>query len=175
MISVQKIKSIIAISKNIDDNLIQPNILVAELKYMKPLFGKLLYADIQTKYAAQTLSTIEQELVDKAQLSLAHYIIENTIPFLNYQMTEKGLQQQFGVNSQPADNQSSTNSISYLRNELRNNAEVFSDAVRDFLDENKTSFPLYYVSGNDPKLDSSYDCGVAFYKTDNNTFRGYYF
>lgn len=176
MITVQKVKQILPISKNIEDSLIFPQINLAEQKYIKPVMGDVLFADIQVKYSAQTLNTIETTLVGMAQISLAYYIVENTLPFLSFQMTEKGVQIQNGVNSQSADAQSQSSNLNYMRNELRNNAEFFSDELRNFLYDNRTSFSLYTAENNDPKLTSSFDCGIAFFPPNENiTPRGYFF
>lgn len=177
MITVNKIKSLVPISKNIGDYLIQPQINIAEIKYIKPVLGKLLFDDIQLKYSGQTLNTIETSLVELVQYSLAYYVVENTLPFLSMQISEKGIQFQNGVNSKAADETTnSTSNISYMRNELRNNAELFSDQVRDFLNENVASFPLYNSPTNNPKQDSSYDAGIVFYPdSENINRRGYFY
>lgn len=174
MITVEKLKQIIPISKNIDNNIIQPQIAVAQVKYIKPILGKYLYDDIAAKYASQTLSGAELTLIVHIQNCLAFYITDNALPYLSFAITEKGIQQQNGVNSQPGDTQSSTTSLNYMRNEIRNNAEFYGDILRDYLDDNKESFPLYTQSGNDPKTQSNFDAGIVFFDTDLNNTRNYY-
>jgi len=176
MISVTRIKQLLPISKNIDDNLIQPQISLAENKYIKPVMGKLLFDDIQAKYSGQTLNTIEQTLVSTAQIAIAYYVIENTLPFLSLTITEKGIQQQMGVNSQSADAQGETNNLNYMRNELRNNGEFYQNEVRAFLNDNKTSFPLYVDPTNNPTQASNFDVGLAAYPSSSNLDkRGYFY
>lgn len=175
MITVNKIKTIVPISKSIDEGLIVPQISLAQIKYIRKVLGNLLYEDINTKYNSQTLNSIETQLVENIQIPLAFYVVDNTLPMLSYQMTEKGVQQQNGVNSQPADVQSNTTSLMFIRNELRSNGEFYLNEVRDFLKENKDSFPLYQTEGNDPKTTQNFTTGIAFYPRSNyNQNRGYF-
>lgn len=168
LITAERIKQIVNISKNIDNNILSPYIILAELKYIKPVLGQLLYPDIVTKYTNQTLNSYEIELLTNIQYSLAHYIIENVLPFMTYSITEKGLQIQYGVNSEPADNKSTTQVIDYIRNEMQVNGEFFLNEVNKYLEENKSQFPLYTTNGNKPDNQSSFDSGIAFFPNNNN-------
>lgn len=175
MITVTKIKKILPVSKNIDDNIIQPQIALAENKYIKPVMGTLLFDYIQDKYNQNGLDSIETQLVSIAQISLAYYVIENTLPFLSFVISEKGVQQQNGINSQSADPQGGADNLNYMRNELRNNGEFYQNEIRAFLNENKASFPLYDTPNNNPTQTSNFDIGCAFYPTNSNLDRRGYF
>jgi len=174
LVSAERIKQIVAISKNIDDNIINPYIILAELKYVKPVLGQLLYPDIVAKFDNQTLNQIETTLVEMVQIPLAHYVIENALTFLTYSITEKGIQSQYGVNSETPDSKSTNNTLNYVRNEISNNAEYFTQEVNKFLEANQASFPLYTASGNLPDNIPAFDSQIAFYPATTINTRSYF-
>ena len=174
LVSSERIKQLVPISKNIDDNVIYPLINLAELKYIKPVLGKLLYPDILQKFNDQTLNAIETTLVEMIQIPLSFYVIENGLTMWTYSITEKGIQTQYGVNSEPADDKSTNNTLNYVRNEMSNNAEYFTQQINIFLEDNKDLFPLYTANGNLPDNIPAYDSQIAFYPTSTINSHSYF-
>lgn len=175
MITVERIKQIIPISPNIDASKISPQIPIVELMFIKPLLGKLLYKDISDKYNTQTLSNIEKDLLNLIQPTISFYVLDNILPYLTFSVNEKGIQQQNGINSIPADSQSSFSSLNYMRNEFRNKAEWYSSEIIKFLEDNLVDFPLYTTSTNNPDKGNQFDCGIAFFDIDLNKRNSSYF
>lgn len=174
LITVDKIKKNVPISPNIDSSKITPLINPIEKRHISPLIGAVLYADIQTKYNNQTLSGIETELVEYLQLAISFLVIGDLLPLLSFAITEKGIQQQNGINSVPGDNQSTFAALNYIRNELQNKSEFYLEIVKQFLQDNQSSFPLYTAPGNVPDTQSQYDAGFCLYSTNLNITKSYY-
>lgn len=174
LITINKIKEIIPISANIDGDLLTPSITLTQTKYIKPILGKLLYEDILTKYSNQTLNAIETALVEIVQIALAQYIVDNTLPFLQYQVTSNGLTMMAGINVESADNKSDMTALSYLRNHLQNTGEFYLTQIQQYLEDNKLNLTLYATAGNDADNTSQYDCGVAFFPNNLTNRRTYF-
>src|ERR1017187_6849074 len=148
LISAEKIKQIVPISQNIDDNLFTSYLQLTEIKHILPVLGPLLYTDIVNKFNSQTLNQIETTLVGMIQIPLAFYVVNSILPMLTYTITEKGLQSQVGVNSDNVDNKGESVNLTYVRKELTNNGEYFLQQINEFLNSNTALFPLYRTVGN---------------------------
>ena len=87
------------ITQNVDVNEITPFIATVSDMRIQPILGTYFYNDILTKYNAQTLSPDEEILVSYIQPVVAWRSAEDAVFGLSYQLKNKGLQTQFGDNS----------------------------------------------------------------------------
>ena len=146
------------------------NIEPASQMHSQPILGSDLYDDLLVKFSAQTLSTIETELVLLIKPMEAYRSAEMAIPFINFQVKNKGIQTQNGNNSNEVD----TGVMSYLRKELINRAEFYTERLQTFLCKNSSSFPLYVNPTDDsnmkPNQEIGYDAGIAEYDNGYNTY-----
>lgn len=150
------------LSQNLDVKDIVNNIDPASDMHIQPVLGTPLYNDLLIKYSAQTLNTIETELVSLIQPALAYWAADMSVPFINYQIKNKGAQTQNGDFS----NNVEKDITSYLRNELKNRAEFYTQRIERFLQLSGNQFSLYVSPGTTdilPDNSTGYDSGVALY------------
>jgi hypothetical protein len=160
-----EIKEKSPISNNTDIKLISDSVEYAQDAYIQDVLGTNLYNDIQTKFSAGTLSTIEQQLVDLIKPALIYRSIEQALPFMQSQIVNKGIVHKNSEFSQQAD----ISYMRYLREELKGRTQFLTERIIKFLCNNKTSFPLYVADNDDINPTSKngyYDCDL--YLDSNN-------
>ena len=129
--------------------------------YIQDILGTNFYVYLQGKYAAQTLNANEIELVNRLKPALAYRVASEALPFINYQIKNKGVLTQSGDYSANAD----LDAMKYLKNELSNRAEFYAKRLSTYLCENSSLFPEYTTNNSDdmsPKK-GGYDSGLAFW------------
>lgn len=139
-----EIKNNTNLHRNIDYADIYPNIKVAATTYVRPILGKRFFDDLVVKYNANTLTTVEKELVDIVSLVVMFRAADLTLPFIAFKLTNKGPQTQSGDNSSSA----GMEAINYLRTEIRKMAHINENELRSFLDLNRKDYPLYTAKEN---------------------------
>ncbi len=162
-ISETYIKENTPLSQNIDVKDILPHIQPAQDLHIQDILGSNFYNYLWTAYSGQTLTANEETLVTKIKPALAYRAAEMALPFIQYQVKNKGIQTQFGDNSVGV----GMSELSYLRNELKNRAEFYSVRVVEYLKENSSLFSGYTTNNTtdiDPDKSSPYNCGIVFYK-----------
>jgi hypothetical protein len=158
-VSETYIKNNTTLSDNVDVKLIQSNIGPAQDFFLQDILGTNLFNDLKTKYSAQTLSVIEEQLVQIIKQAVVYRATELSLPFMNIQLRNKGL---VNLNSENAV-QSDLAGMKYLRNELKDRAEFYEERIKKFLENNESSFPLYADDTNDdisPNKRNTYDCDI---------------
>lgn len=167
------------LSANLDVKDIVNNIGPASDMHIQPVLGTPFYNDLLVKYSAQTLSVSETQVVALIQPALAYWAAEMSVPFINYQIKNKGAQTQNGDFSNNVEKEIT----SYLRNELKNRAEFYTTRLENFLCLSGNQFTLYVSPGTtdmQPDKTSGYDSGFATYQNGcgirggSNRFFGYY-
>ena len=161
-ISETYIRENTVLNQNLDIKDIVNNINVAQDMYIQPILGTNFYNELLTKYSNQTLTADETDLVLHIKPGLAYRASEMSLPFIQYQIKNKGPQTQSGDNSDSVD----TGVLGYLRNELSNRAEFYEQRLVNYLCDNKDLFDGY-INNNDedikPTDEGNYDGGFAFY------------
>lgn len=125
-------------AKNMDEALLQDNIELAELKYMKRSLGDSFYAQLQSEVDAQSFTGLNEELlVDHVKPTLARYVVYESLPMMKAEITANGIQMPRADMSDPV------NETSYaaLRNKLMSDAELLMAELMDYIKENRSSFP----------------------------------
>jgi len=174
LISETFIRENTVFNKNVDAQDIANNISVAQDMFLEPILGSNFYLQIQNSYSAQTLSANETTLVLNIKPFLAWKAAEMTLPFLTYNIKNKGPQTEFGDNSAAVDN----SVMFYLKKEIQNRAEWYGTRLERYLFLNQSLFPTYQSqTGNQDiiadKSGSAYDSGIATYEQYNNNIYGF--
>lgn len=157
------LKSITPMSLNVDMKDLTPHIIPAQDLYVQPLLGTNLYNQILDVFVSGGTAE-ELTLLDLVKPIAANYTLDLAIPFLTWQIRNKGPQSQFGDYS----NSINLDEFSYLRNEIKNRGEFYSQRVISYLHTNGSLFPLYEETPNtdiQPITNTTYDCGITFYQT----------
>lgn len=149
LIDDEYIKQYTPLGRSMDPKEIYPFISEAQNMYIQDLLGTPLYDDIMEKtYHSPTgasYSSIEWQLVDLCSKSLAYWSVYLALPHISIKMRNGGLNKPLPESTQTAD----LSELRYLREEIKNLAEFWSQRVVNFLCENNTSFPLYGSASDD--------------------------
>ena len=155
------------LSQNLDIQDIVPNIDPAQDMYIQPILGTNFYNALLLIYSAQPLNANETVLVNHIKPALAYRAAEMSMPFIQYQIKNKGPQTQSGDNSSSVDNPV----LSYLRNELKNRAEFYETRLVKYLCANASLFPDYQTNNGTDITPSNqrnaFDSGFALYPNCN--------
>ncbi len=155
------IKSITALSANIDINSIMPFIGTYQDMYIADALGSNFYSYLLNAVSAQTLSPDETALVAKIQPALAWGAGYACLPSLTYKATAKGPQVQFGDNS----GQITLEELTYLRNEYKSTSEFYMERLKNFLCLSGSAFPQFINNNTTdlkPNKQTSYECEIVF-------------
>ena len=156
-ISEAKLKDSTAINLNVDPNTILPYILQAQRIYIEPKIGTDLYQKLESLITAGTIGNVGNEayktLVDEyIGDCLPSWAFHMCIPYLRFK-TENG-----NIYSKTSEtgNALSTEEAQHLREEVRNNAEYFTERMIQYITNNITLFPEYNTnSGADISPDQN--------------------
>lgn len=127
------------LSGNIDSNTIRPTMIKAQDMFITPFLGKDLDKDLKNKILTNSLSSLEVELlgyIKKAQIEFTCYLsyVDILFKWLNKAATTPSVEN--GVNISRSD-------MVYVRDIAKNQGEFYLNEAKKFLDDNKSSFPLY--------------------------------
>jgi hypothetical protein len=164
-ISINYIKLNSPVSQNVDANDLRPHIKPASDMYIQPVLGTNFYDYLVSGYTAQVLSANETTLVEYIQPVVMYYTCVLAMPFLNYQVKNKGSQFQnsdFSTSSENGDKKAT----SFIMNELENKAQFYLKRLENYLDDNASLFTQYTTNNNDditPSDVTPYRCGITYY------------
>lgn len=143
---------------------IEPTALIVQQSWIQDILGTNFYNYLKGKYAAQTLNANEIILMNFIKPALAYRVADKTLPFIQYQIKNKGAQVQRGDYSDSVD----LETLRYLREELSGSAEFHEKRLIEYLKKNENLFPEYKNNNNEymkpaKNGDDRYDCGLQFY------------
>jgi len=143
-ISEAKLKDSTAINLNVDPQILLPYVLQAQRIYIETKLGTTLYEKLESLITAGTIGNVGNEayktLVDEyIGDCLPSWAFHMCIPYLRFK-TENG-----NIYSKTSEtgNALSTEEAQHLREEVRNNAEYFTERMIKYITNNVTLFPEY--------------------------------
>ena len=156
-ISEAKLKDSTAINLNVDPQILLPYVLQAQRIYIEPKLGTTLYEKLESLITAGTIGNVGNEayktLVDEfIGDCLPSFAFHMCIPYLRFK-TENG-----NIYSKTSEtgNALSTEEAQHLREEVRNNAEYFTERMIKYITNNISLFPEYNTnSGADISPDQN--------------------
>ena len=156
-ISEAKLKDSTAINLNVDPEILLPYVLQAQRIYIETKLGTTLYEKLESLITAGTIGNVGNEayktLVDEyIGDCLPSWAFHMCIPYLRFK-TENG-----NIYSKTSEtgNSLSTEEAQHLREEVRNNAEYFTERMIKYITNNITLFPEYNTnSGADISPDQN--------------------
>jgi hypothetical protein len=133
--------------ENVDANLVEPFILQSQDINIQTIIGNTLYVRLMNDIITTGTTTgyYLTLMTDYIQPAQAQWAIYHSLPFLNYKLTNKA------VSEKSSDNSAVTplETVQYLRNTIRDNAEFLSTRIREYIINNQTQFPEYFIgNGN---------------------------
>ena len=160
---------------NVDTKDIQQSAGVAQDMHIQPILGTTFYNELEAAYSAQTLTADETALMEYIKPALAYQACQMTLPFLAYSIKNKGPQVQFGDNSSNSD----ATAFHFLRKEIQNRAEFYTQRLIAYLCDNANLFPSYSSSENNSTdmvpnhQKSGYKNQIGTYSTLGGIYGGY--
>jgi len=156
-ISEAKLKDSTAINLNVDPEILLPYVLQAQRIYIETKLGTTLYEKLEALITAGTIGNVGNEayktLVDEyIGDCLPSWAFHMCIPYLRFK-TENG-----NIYSKTSEtgNALSTEEAQHLREEVRNNAEYFTERMIKYITNNIALFPEYNTnSGADISPDQN--------------------
>jgi len=143
-ISEAKLKDSTAINLNVDTQILLPYVLQAQRIYIEPKIGTDLYKKLESLITAGTIGNAGNEayktLVDEyIGDCLPSWAFHMCIPYLRFK-TENG-----NIYSKTSEtgNALSTEEAQHFREEVRNNAEYFTERMIQYITNNIILFPEY--------------------------------
>lgn len=131
------------INDNADMKVITPTIEDVQVLYIEDLLGTLLYNEILSQIGSNTVSALNQTLLNSYVLPcMKYYVLCECTPAFKWRYMNKGVMVKSSENSQPAD----TQEILYLMDKWKNNAEKLAQRVTNYLCSESASYPLYFAN-----------------------------
>lgn len=149
-ITESRLKDWTVVLGNVDAKLIMPLIPTLSDMWVKDRLGTYFYNDILAKYNAQTISGAEVELVKIIQETLLWRAASDIAITSAFQLTNKGPQEQNGINSTPA----GQSNVSLISKHYQQKAEYFDARLVNYIKLNKDSFPNFTSNLNN-------DCSIV--------------
>lgn len=139
--------------------IIDNQILVAELRYIKPILGKTLYDNI-------VLSPLDSKytiLLPMIKNALAYWVKFTILPEIFVEISD------LGAHTPNANNASTLNDQRFieLRDNIADSAKQFTQLITEYLNLNLSSFPEY-SPGSNPQNDTIIAGGIIFHNQDDN-------
>ena len=145
MLTADYYKRNTVVNLNVDEELLHPQIIKAQNVRIEKILGTNLFNVVLAEINAQTYTArITTLLEDYIQPALVEWITYTALPYLNYKLTNKSVSKKSSDNSEPSE----LNEINYLRQNIRDDAEYYSERTTKFLESNKDIYPEY-INGND--------------------------
>lgn len=142
-LSVDYLRDNTVINGNVDSEILEPFILLAQNVHIETIVGTKLYNDLISEIIAGSLSTANQTLLDDyLQPALLQWSLYESLPFINYKLTNKAVSTKNSDNSDAVE----LDELHYLRTTVKDVAEYMSERATKFLKTNETTYPLYLLN-----------------------------
>lgn len=142
-LSVEYLRDNTVINGNVDSEILEPFILLAQNVHIETIVGTKLYNNIIEEIIADTLSADNQTLLDDyLQPALLQWSLYESLPFINYKLTNKAISTKNSDNSDAVE----LDELHYLRTTVRDVAEYMSERATKFLKTNESTYPLYLLN-----------------------------
>ena len=128
-ISEEKLKDSTAINMNVDVAILLPYVLQAQRIYCEPKLGSPLYQKLEAEITAGTLAGAYKTLVDDyIGDMLPSWAFHMCIPYLRFRIENGGIY----THTSETGTALSTEEAQHLREEVRNNAEYFTERMIEY-------------------------------------------
>lgn len=160
-ITAEYLKENSVIESNTEEKLLVVKILQAQEIEIVSTIGSGLYNELKTKVVAGTITGKYLTLMeDYIQPCLVEWTLWRLTPYMTNKFENSSIVQKNGENSISID----MNKEIYLRKEIKQVAEVYSERLKNYLCENESTFPLFQNPGSGRDViqpnKNNYSCGM---------------
>jgi hypothetical protein len=132
------------VNLNVDSELIHPQIIKAQNLNIERALGTNLFNVLMSEVSAGTVTPRMVTLLeDYIQVALVEWVTYAGLLYFNYKVTNKAVVKKSSDNSEA----SNLNEVNYLRQDVRDDAEYYTDRLVKFLCANEVTYPEY-INGN---------------------------
>jgi hypothetical protein len=149
-ITEQELKEFTALQNNVEITDLTPFIKTTAEIIIQPILGDAFYKYLLIKYNAETLTSDEQELVDKIAPIMAWRTCSDSVIALSRQLKNKGLQAQNGDYS----NSSDLREVAFYSDHYEQKATAYQNKLVEYLKDNKDKFSEYKPKDGQTPTDS---------------------
>ncbi|WP_255412517.1 DUF6712 family protein [Dysgonomonas sp. Marseille-P4361] len=139
LISEALFKQFSPVTANTDITEFVPYIGIAQELHIEPILGEPLMSELKEQIATNTLSPENSDLVLKLAPALSFYAVYQALPFHWATIVNKGITIRESENSKGVD----INDVAQLRRWIKDDAEILTAQLADFLCRCKASYPLW--------------------------------
>jgi hypothetical protein len=132
------------ITSNADAKFIVPHIKTNADMWVQPILGSYFYEHLLDAYNDQSLTSDEEELVNKIKPLIAWRALADATYSLSRKVTNKGLQRQDGEYSQSVE----LNEVGFAMNRYEKKAEFYTQRLINYLKEYKNLYPEFTSTNN---------------------------
>jgi len=160
-ITEQYIKAFTPIGPMVEWIEIKPTAEISQDSNIQDILGTNFYVYLQNKFIANTLTADESILLSYIKPALANRTAEMCLPFINFQIKNKGVMTQNGDYSASTD----LEILRYLRSLIMDRAEFYEQRLIKYLCANGSLFTEYENDNNDdmpPNSSSPYNSPIIF-------------
>lgn len=141
-ISVDYLKAHTTINNNVDNNLLNNAIFEAQAIHIQTAMGSKLYNKLCNLISSGDITlpanAVYKTLLDEyVQECVSYWSWVEAIPYIAMKVVNKGVERQISDYS----NEAELKEVEYLRDEIRNKAEFFSQRMIDYLQANHDKYP----------------------------------
>ncbi len=149
-ISIDFLKAQTVISGNVDAEELKPWIIQAQDVYIQDILGSNLYNTLSAEIIAESVSTVNETLLNKIAPALAYYTFYLALPFLMIKVKNKGLLK----NNDPITGSISAElrEMQFLRDEVMTMAQFHGERIVTFLCNYSSDYPTYLNAGSKPDV-----------------------
>jgi hypothetical protein len=157
LISPSELKTRTVISDNVDEKLLQQAILTCQDMQVLPIVGTALMNELYTQVSANSLTAANITLLEYIQKGMRPWIQGELVRPLARRFENAGMMENFTDHSRGA----SERSIIADEAHYRERAEFYANKTVLFLQQNKDTYPLYELPGDN--IDTVRPQGEEFY------------
>ncbi len=140
IVTVNDLKLYSNISENIDVEMLNPHLLIAQQLYLQPVLGDALYSDLINRFNNNTLTGDTQTLYEEYIVqSLAYSAWFSASPFLSYKTNRNGINTQSTDNTTPL----TPEELSLYSSRVENFKDFYLNRLEKYLILNNDKFPLF--------------------------------
>jgi hypothetical protein len=144
-IDEQTLKDYTIISDNVDFKQLRPEIISIQDLYIQDLIGSGLYKELKTQVTANTVTVLNQTLLnDYIQPTLIWRIMSESPLALSFKYTNKGIVNKTGE----ASVMPSMGDMANIIGKYQERSESYAEKLVNYLIQNSTLYPLYFNPGS---------------------------
>lgn len=153
-IDADYIKAYSQVGGNVDDKYLLSAIVTAQDKYIQPILGTNLYADLRANIDGLSLANTNYPTLmdDYIRMATMRWTLVELYPYLSNKILNSSISQVSGDNNTPIP-KSEVDSLISLE---RNNAQFYSERLIDYLGANSGLFPKYSTTRDSADMSPQY-------------------